>query len=127
MRFLAMVTTLSFATACTHAVKLPPEDIAQAAGRDAKRAWQIDTRSGDRYLAKRYSLTDSTLVIEQLAGLDEFYGERKTADSLTIARTSIASISRVAAGPGTAILIGAALFTGLVAFVLMNPPGTTVD
>lgn len=58
------------ATACSHTVTMPREKIDDAAGRDARYAYQIDTRLQDRYLVKRYSLTDSTLVIEQLAPID---------------------------------------------------------
>ena len=127
VRFLSVVILLSFLAACTRTVEMPRTDIAAEAGREARRGWQIDTRSGERYLAKRYSLTDSTLVIEELAGADVFYGEHKGPGTIVIPLSDLAAVSRVKISAGSVVLIGMSLLVVGVLAISIGNGGFSAD
>lgn len=112
---LTTAAVLLVATACSHTVTMPREDIDGAAGRDAKYAYQIDTRSQERYLVKRYSLTDSTLVIEQLAPIDRRYGDPDVRVPIELERDTVAAVSTMRVErTGLLILVGGLFVTFIV-------------
>lgn len=83
---------------CSHAVQMSSDEIERSASHDARRAWQIDTRSNGRILAKRFSLTDSTLVVEALA-TNDLYGDPGRDAPFAIPRDDISNVSSIAMLP----------------------------
>lgn len=116
---LATAAAFLVATACSHTVTMPREKIDGAAGRDAKYAYQIDTRSQDRYLVKRYSLTDSTLVIEQLAPIDKRYGDPGVRVPIELQRDTIAVVSTMRVERTGLLIFAGGLFATFIVWAIL--------
>ena len=115
-RVLTLITLVSFFAACARMAEVPREDIAASAGKTNKRGWQIDTHSGQRFLVKSYEVTDSTLVIGELLGVDEFYGAHQDI-TREIPLNDVSKVSRIRISPWEVDVLGFGLFVGLVALI----------
>ncbi|HEU4928701.1 MAG TPA: hypothetical protein VFU38_02640, partial [Candidatus Krumholzibacteria bacterium] len=70
--YIALLMIILTATGCSKAVEIPRTDIDDVKYREPG-SYRIRLRGREEYLAKRFSVTDSTIVIEELMTSDERY------------------------------------------------------
>lgn len=101
---------------CSEAVEIPREQIAnQPENHIGYRIYMVD---GSHYSAKRYSVTDSTLVIEKLNPADVRH--KKVAVPIVLPLADVQSVSKLELKEGTSFAFAATL--GVIVIMLMNPP-----
>jgi len=81
------------ATGCARAVLVPREDYDRASQERGK-THRVDMQDGSYYLARRFVVTDSTVVVEELYPSDKRYGPHVTMP-ISLTMQDVASISRV--------------------------------
>jgi hypothetical protein len=78
---------------CSRAVEIPRADIDDPQYREPG-SYRIRLKGREEYIAKRFSVTDSTVVIEQLHPADERYRQWEDARPITIPIADVSSFAR---------------------------------
>ncbi len=71
-RLICVVLIAGMTTGCSKAVEIPRDQFEAAAGEESAR-YRVEMTDGSQYTVERFSLTDSTVVIEELGPSDERY------------------------------------------------------
>ena len=106
---------------CSKAVELPRDQIANQP--ESHIGYRIQMVDGSRYSAKRYSVTDSTLVIEKLNPSDSRY--KKVSVPIALPITSVQSVSKLELKEGASFAVVATF--GVIMIMLLNPPEFPAD
>lgn len=114
-RAVALIVTAFMATGCSKTVEIPRSEIDEPQHREAG-SYRIRVKTGEEFWAKRYSTTDSTIVVEELLPPNELRGTVVVVLPLVIKRSDVESIARTRSSAGLAI--GVVIFAG-VAFLIM--------
>lgn len=114
-RAIALVLTALMSTGCSKAIEIPRDQF-EAASRDDSMRHRIELVDGTRYAVVRFSVTDSTLVIEELHRTDE--RRKKTALPLTIPIADVKSIDAIDIHEGRTFLLAATIVTVVVGGLL---------
>ncbi|HEX6941530.1 MAG TPA: hypothetical protein VF128_01315 [Gemmatimonadaceae bacterium] len=113
IRYIALLACALTVPGCTRAIDVPPASYEQAARIDDVHT--IRTRAGDSYLARRFAVSDSTLIIDELSPDD---GHDRARLPLTFPRSTIESIERMEHRPPLYVaVIGVGLFIAAIALL----------
>lgn len=105
-RTVAVLLCVLTVSGCSRAVNIPREEFAASAP-NGPGEYRVRTVRGDEYIAERFSVTDSTLVIE-----------KGVAAPMAIPREDVASVHRIERHVPLYVAIGGViLFIGAVALV----------
>ncbi len=120
-----IATTLVAPTliSCSKAVEIPRDDIDDPKYRDAG-SYRIRLQGWEEYLAARFSVTDSTIVIEELLPSDERFRTGRENLPITIVRERVASVSHMETNwwVTVPVVTGFGLVAGLFILLIMDPP-----
>jgi hypothetical protein len=109
-------------TGCSKAVEIPRADIDDPKYRE-EASYRIRLEGREEYLANRFSVTDSTVVVEELLPADERYRLERTTLPITIPISQVSSIAQLETDAwktyGVVLGIGAAI-TFLVVWATMD-------
>jgi hypothetical protein len=115
-RAIALVLIAVTGAGCSKAVVIPRD---QLSGRPETRVgYRIQMVDGSHYTARRFSTTDSTLVIEKLNPSDSRH--KKVTVPIVLSMNDIQSVSRLEMREGLSFAVVA--FAGVIVILLMNPP-----
>src|SRR5262245_1651602 len=104
------------ASACARTVEYPRDDFETASRDDRPRI--VMMTDGSQYIVQKFSLTDSTLVVEDLSSTDSRF---KQVDwPIPVPFTEVPSIKK--REPRCELVVYAALFTGTVIYNLNSNP-----
>jgi len=112
-----MVLLVPIFVACTKGVEIPRADIDDPKYRE-EGSYRIRMKGWEEYLVKRFSVTDSTLVIEELSSGDERFRMGRENLPYVLPLSQVVSVGRVKTNvPGTLaiVLVVGALAAFLVA------------
>ena len=119
---IVMLAPLLTNQSCTHHVEIPPHAYEEYSG-DASRSvshWRVHTTDDRIYAVARFSITDSTLVIEKFdsgPGAADSIRKVRTGLPYAIPLEEVAAVEKVETGSGAAIAV-AALGTAAAAYLL---------
>ena len=92
------------ATGCSKAVEIPRSEIANEEYREPG-SYRIRMKGWEEYLVTRFSVTDSTVVIEELSPSDERFRFQRESLPMTLPLSEVSSISRKETREKTMFLI----------------------
>ena len=101
-RGLSFVLIAFLMTGCSKAVVIPPGEI-ESASREEHGNYRIQMADDSYYLVRRFTVTDSTVVIEKLNGADSRY--RSTIVPIVVARSDVQSISKLETRHGASFAV----------------------
>ena len=112
-------------TGCSKAVEIPRADIDDPKYREPG-SYRIRTEGWNEYLVSRFSVTDSTIVIEGLLPSDERFRTGRNELPISVPRGEIASISQLETDRlmTTAILIPITLVAVIVGWFIVEGGGS---
>ena len=124
-RATAVVLVVLMATGCTKAVEVPRSDIDNAKYHEPGK-YRVRLKNEHEYIARRFSVSDSTLVIEELGGDGELYGQGQPALPMRIPLSDVESIAQLKVDKGRILgtTIATAVLVALVAYMMRD---TTTD
>ena len=105
-----LLAIVMLSTACSKAVRMPPEDWKTGLKPDT---YRIRLHGRVEYLVGWYTLTDSTVVIEELLPADQRYVQGREQLPIAIPRDQVASIAKQRINWATTIPV-MAICAGLV-------------
>ncbi len=117
-RGLALVLIAFLMTGCTKAVEIPPADIDKPEYRWPG-SYRIRVTTHEEFLVRKFSTTDSTIVVEQLLSTDERYGSAKQPLPIVIPRANVASIAAISKSPSTGGIVIGGVIIGLAVFLIL--------
>jgi len=121
----AVILIASMTAACTKAVVIPRADWADYEKR-IEGSYRIRLTSREDYLVRRFSTTDSTVVIEEMLPGDERYRTRRTELPIAIPLSEVESIAETRTNWGVlgpVVLIGTAAL-GYFLYLLITLDGS---
>ena len=92
-RTVSCVLIALMATGCSRTVVVPREDYDRASHEYGK-THRLDLQDSSYYLVRRFAVTDSTVVVEELYSSDKRYGTHARTP-IVLTRQDLTSISRV--------------------------------
>lgn len=114
-RVIAVAGYVLYLSGCSRAVEVPRGQF-DAASRHQDADHRVSTTGGEVFLASKFAMTDSTLVIEKLSPADKGYNHTALPPSFPLAE--IDSVHRIDTSPPWWLIgIGAGLFVAVVALV----------
>jgi hypothetical protein len=121
---IASVLLVAIATGCSKAVEIPRDDIADAKYREPG-SYRIRLKGWDEYLVKRFSVTDSTVVIEELLPSDEQFRMGRESLPTAISRDDVVSISRMQTNVAmtAVVLIPMAIIGYFIGWMIIDSDG----
>lgn len=102
------------ATGCSRTVNVPLDQVDSV--RDPKARHRIHMDDGSEYAVRRFTATDSTIVIDDLSPTDARFGTAKL--PITLSRENILSVSR-AEGPNI-LVVGSIMLVGVFFIVALS-------
>jgi len=124
-RAIACLLIAFTAAGCSKAVEIPREEIQKPEYRKSG-SYVIRLKSDQEYHARRFSVTDSTIVIEEVTSADKLHGAALTVP-FAISRSEIASIAHTKNHMG--FWMGAAII-GVIAIaiaIVVGLSGTSIS
>lgn len=117
-RGLSLILIALLMTGCSKAVEIPREDITKPEYREPG-VYRIRLHGIDEYIAERFSVTDSTIVIEQLSKSDERYRVERETLPVTVPIENVESVSRLEVNEGLTygFIFGTCAIIGLIIWV----------
>src|SRR5262245_4437731 len=117
-RAVALLLIACMMTGCSGAVEIPRNEIDDPKYREPGN-YRIRVKGWEEYLVKRFSVTDSTVVIEELSPGDERFRMGREKLPFVIASDQVVSISKVKINTmGTAmIVLAVGLFAGFIVWL----------
>jgi hypothetical protein len=112
-RALALILVVVTATGCTKSVEIPRDQIGDAP--EANPGYRIDMVDGSHYTVKRFSIVDSTIVIEKLNPSDSRHKDAKLPIVLSI--SDVQSISKLETRSGLSFAVTAVVGVLAILFV----------
>jgi hypothetical protein len=96
---------------CSRAVTVPPRELAPASQWHGR--YRIKTTTAE-FTARHFAVTDSTVVIRELAGSDKRYGDAEL--PITVPVQDVKSVERLDVDEGKTfvVVVLAAVFAGLI-------------
>jgi hypothetical protein len=113
---MALLLVVLTATSCSKAVEMPRDQLENAP--ETHPGYRIQMVDGSHYSAKRFSTTDSTLVIEKLNPSDSHYDKEKV--PIVLSMNDVQSVSKLELREGLSFALVATF--GVIIILLMNPP-----
>lgn len=112
-RVISLILIAFMAAGCSQAIDIPRSQIGDPAYREPG-SYRIRVKGREEYLVRRFSVTDSTVVIEELMPADERYRFERAALPMTVPRSNVSSIVIIEAQKKTtfAVLVYSALAIG---------------
>jgi hypothetical protein len=128
LRTLAVCLCSLILTGCSRAVEIPWEETTDAEYRQPG-SYRIRLKGWNEYYARRFSVTDSTVVIEELLEADDRYKLMKHEMPIVIPESEVTSISEMKTNwPVTAVLLAAgATVVGFVILLIVESPDGGLD
>jgi hypothetical protein len=101
-RSIALVLIIFMAAGCSKAVEIQRSEIGEPAYREAG-SYRIRLQGHNEYLARRFSVTDSTIVVEELLPSDERYRLERVDLPIVIPLSAVEYVSRLQTNVGATI------------------------
>jgi hypothetical protein len=114
-RATALVLVVLTMASCSRAVEVPRDQFEAAAGEE--NAHRIQLADGSHFMAQRFAVTDSTIVIEELHRTDE--RRKKVTLPIVVPINDIRSIETIDFLEGRTILVAASVITVVVGGLLL--------
>ena len=115
LRFVASLMIALTVFGCSKAVDIPRDNIDEAMYREPG-SYRIRLKGREEYLAKRFSVTDSTIVIEELMTSDERYRLERASMPREIPIVEVESVAEMRLNKGVTYgsILGLGLVMGLI-------------
>jgi len=120
----SFVTVVLLLAGCSRAVVIPRELAAEPRYREPG-SYRIRLQGWNEYYARRFSVTDSTVVIEELLKSDDRYERMKHDMPIVVQRTEVISIATMETNwpITTVVLVAGAVVLGFLALLIFDDEG----
>jgi hypothetical protein len=114
------------AAGCSKAVEIPRADIDDPQYREPA-SYRIRLKGWEEYMVQRFSVTDSTIVIEELMPSDERYRYGRSSLPINVQKDQVTSVVKIQANEKTTFAVVAASAIAVAVFISWMVTGISLD
>jgi hypothetical protein len=125
-RALSILLVALTATGCSKAVEIPRADIDNPKYHEPA-SYRIRMKGWEEYLVKRFTVTDSTIVIEELMPSDERYRFKRSSLPIEVPRDDVTSIAEIQAQEKTTFAVVAVTAIAIATLISWAITGISLE